>query len=287
MRERRWTRWRGSALLVERRDSANLALAADSGAIGYRICRAIAISQGPAAEAAAPVVKVNGDLPDLPARPRRNAVVGVALLRAVAAGKMDFAEGRYDKVSLGVDLLRPPALFPNMTGRNVRLVWTLDGPRGSANYAYRLTSPQVAFDRTGFIDVRAEGRGKQTPWPMRVPLLLKARAITGVGDVAGGILANLSIEGMLTVTPQLVRGEKLKLRSARLNGIISLLIDLRNGRFDIAIPGGMKRYLIPGLGIVDIQTQRQVVPGRAAKGRASSARPRRGSGGSTIHSLPG
>jgi translocation and assembly module TamB len=77
-----------------------------------------------------------------------------------------------------------------MTGENVRLLWTLDGPRESADFAYRVTSPRVAFDKTGFIDVRAEGRGKVSPWPMRVPLLLKARAITGVGDVAGGILAN-------------------------------------------------------------------------------------------------
>src|SRR6185503_1092778 len=142
-------------------------------------------------------------------------------LRAAASGKIDFAHGRYDQAALGVDLLRPPALFPNMTGRNVRIVWTLDGPMDSADYAYRLTSPQVAFDKTGFGDVRAEGRGRQSPWPMRVPLLLKAKAITGVGDVAGGILANLSIEGLLAVTPRLVRGDKLKLRSSKLNGIIS------------------------------------------------------------------
>jgi translocation and assembly module TamB len=107
-----------------------------------------------------------------------------------------------------------------MTGQNVRLLWTVDGPRDSANYAYRLSSPRVAFDKTGFVDVRAEGRGKLAPWPMRVPLLLKARAITGVGDVAGGILANLSIEGFLSVTPQLVRGDKLKLTSAKLNGTL-------------------------------------------------------------------
>jgi translocation and assembly module TamB len=136
----------------------------------------------------------------------------------VAGGKMDFAEGRYDKVSLGIDLLRPPALFPNMTGRNVRLVWTLDGPRDRADYAYRLTSPQLAFDNTGFVDVRAEGRGNFTPWPMRVPLLLKARAITGVGDVAGGILANLSIEGML-LSPAAGAGRKARCER-RLNGII-------------------------------------------------------------------
>jgi len=146
------------------------------------------------------------------------------------------------------------------------MVWTLDGPRGSADYAYRLTSPQVAFDKTGFVDVRAEGHGKQSPWPMRVPLLLRAKAITGVGDVAGGILANLSVEGFLAITPQLVRGDKLKLRSAKLNGIMSLLIDLKTGRFDIAISGGMKRFLIPGLGIVDVETQLQVVPGPGGKG---------------------
>jgi translocation and assembly module TamB len=43
--------------------------------------------------------------------------------------------------AVGVDLLRPPALFPNMTGRNVRMVWTLDGPFATADYSYRLTSP--------------------------------------------------------------------------------------------------------------------------------------------------
>ena len=52
-----------------------------------------------------------------------------------------------------------------------------------------------------------------SPWPMRVPLRLQARAITGVGDVAGAILANPRLEGMLTITPKLVRGEGLKLTS--------------------------------------------------------------------------
>src|SRR4029453_3815213 len=213
-----------------------------------------------------PIVRVNGDATFVDHVLDGNLTLASPSLRAAASGRGDFAQGRDDEVALGVDLLKPSALFPNMTGRNVRMVWTLDGPRGSADYAYRLTSPQVAFDKTGFVDVRAEGRGKQSPWPMRVPLLLKARAITGVGDVAGGILANLSVEGFLAITPQLVRGDKLKLRSAKLNGILSLLIDLKTGPFDIAISGGLKRYLIPGLGIVDVETQLQVVPGPNNKG---------------------
>ena len=51
---------------------------------------------------------------------------------------------------------------------------------------------------------------------MRVPLRLQARAVTGVGDVAGAILANVRLEGMLAVTPQLVRGDNLALQSDKL-----------------------------------------------------------------------
>ena len=263
-----WSRWRGSAkLLVERRTAADLALAADSGR--YRLTGLIAPSpflKGKLLRLTTPQVRVTGEATFLKRILDGQLALASPSLRAVAKGKVSFADNRYDKVSLGLDLLRPPALFPNMTGRNVRMVWTLDGPMDRADYAYRLTSPQVAFDNTGFVDVQAMGRGKLSPWPMRVPLILKARAITGVGDVAGGILANISIEGMLSITPQLVRGEKLKLRSARLNGLLSLLIDLKTGRFDIAISGGLKRYLIPGLGIVDVETQLKVVPGPNGKG---------------------
>ena len=38
----------------------------------------------------------------------------------MARGALDLADSRYASVRLGVDLLRPPALFPNMTGRKVR-----------------------------------------------------------------------------------------------------------------------------------------------------------------------
>src|SRR4029079_8071850 len=44
-------------------------------------------------------------------------------LRAIARGAVALAANRYRGLRLGVDLLKPPALFPNMTGRNVRLVW--------------------------------------------------------------------------------------------------------------------------------------------------------------------
>ncbi|MES2903025.1 MAG: translocation/assembly module TamB domain-containing protein [Pseudomonadota bacterium] len=265
----RWSRWRGTAAMnLSGQRVANLALAADSGR--YSLSGKMAPSpflKGRLQRLASPLIDIagSGTLKDrlLDGQVR----VSTPSLRAVARGAIDLGANEFQQLRMGVDLLRPAALFPNMSGRNVRLVWTLDGAFDSADYAYRLTSPQVAFDKTGFTDVRAEGRGTLSPWPMRVPLRLQARAVTGVGDVAGAILANVRLEGMLAVTSQAIRGDNLKLTGNKLNGKVSLLINLANGQFNIVISGGLSRYLIPGIGIVDVKTDLRVVPGPNKKAR--------------------
>jgi translocation and assembly module TamB len=263
-----WTRWRGKAALdLSGRAAARLALGVDRGR--YRLqgqWRPAPFLKGKLQRLTSPIVDIRGDA-TLKDRILDGELAGASsALRAVAKGSLDLGRNRYRSVRLGLDLLKAPALFPNMTGRNVRMVWTLDGPFATADYSYRLTSPQVRFDDTGFVDVRAEGRGRLTPWPMRVPLRLQARAITGIGDVAGAMLANPRIEGWLTITPKLVRGDGLRLTSAKWTGKIALLIDLVTGRFDVLLSGAMQRYLIPGLGVVDVITELHVVPGPNNKG---------------------
>src|SRR4029078_398276 len=98
-------------------------------------------------------------------------------LRAVALGTLDLGTNRYRGLRLGVDLLKPPALFPNMTGKSVRMVWTLDGPFATADYSYRLTSDFVQFDNNGFTGLHAEGRGRLTPWPMGRPTPPRAHSV--------------------------------------------------------------------------------------------------------------
>src|SRR5947209_5564315 len=263
-----WTRWRGSAALdLSGRPAARLALGVDSGR--YRLqgqWAAAPFLTGKLERLTEKVVTIRGDatLKDRQLDGQLTAASGE--LRAVARGTLDLANNRYRAMRLGVDLLKPAALFPNMTGKSVRMVWTLDGPFATADYSYRLTSDYVQFDNNGFTGLHAEGRGRFSPWPMRVPIRLAARAITGVGDVAGAMLANPQIEGWLTVTPRLVRGDSLKLTSAKWTGKISLLIDLVTGRFDVLLSGAMQRYLIPGLGLVDVVTDLHVVPGPAGHG---------------------
>jgi len=263
-----WTRWRGSAALdLSARPVVRLALGVDSGR--YRLQGQWAPApflKGKLQRLTTPSVNIRGDA-TLKDRILDGQLIATSPeLRAVARGAVDLVNNRFRDVRLGIDLLKTRALFPNMTGSKVRMVWTLDGPFGSADYSYRLTSPHVQFDDTGFDQLRAEGRGRLTPWPMRVPIRLSARAITGVGDVAGAMLANPRIEGWLTITARQVRGEGLRLSSAKWNGKISLLIDLVTGRFEVLLSGAMQRYLIPGLGIVDVITDLKVVPGPNNKG---------------------
>ncbi|QNM83475.1 translocation/assembly module TamB domain-containing protein [Sphingomonas sabuli] len=263
-----WRTWRGSAAVdLSGQPAGRLQLTADEGRFGLRgVLSAAQFLKGRTARLAAPVIRVSGDATLKDRLLDGKLTLGTNALRAVASGALDLGSDSFRSVRIGVDLLRPPALFPNMTGRNVRLLVTLNGPFDSAIYTYRLTAPSLTFDRTGFVDVRAEGRGKLSPWPMKVPLHLQARAITGIGQQASDILANASLDGVLTVTPKFVRGDNLQLRSAQLSGKVALLIDLVTGRFEIMLSGGLKRYFIEGFGLVDVLTDLRVVPGPNGQG---------------------
>ncbi|MEV9397188.1 hypothetical protein AB0160_29455, partial [Klebsiella pneumoniae] len=76
---------------------------------------------------------------------------GTLALRSVslsltADGTLDLAESAYRTVRLHAILLRPPALFPNMTGRAIELRTILDGRFATAAFDYRLTAVRFAFD---------------------------------------------------------------------------------------------------------------------------------------------
>src|SRR3546814_1956088 len=129
-----------------------------------------------------------------------------------------------------------------------------------------LTADRFAFDNTGFEGARAAGKGRLSKAPITVPVAFSAARVTGVGDVAGGILRNLSLSGALKVTSAFLTGNDLKLASDKLNGRIDLLLDLKTGRYQVNLNGGLRRYLIPGLGVVDVTSRLQAVPGPGGHG---------------------
>jgi len=253
----RWTAWRGSARATAgTAQIVDLALANRSGR--YTLSGVVApsaVAHGKLQRLTAPRVLVNGA-----ATLARRKLDGTLSLRspsltAEATGALDLAAGAYRDVRIKARLLRPPALFPNMTGRNVELRAILDGAYATASFDYRLAADRVAFDDTGFEQVRAAGRGHFSRAPVIVPITLTAARVTGVGDVAGGILRNLKVAGRLQVTARALVGKGLAVTSDKLNGKLDLVVDLRTGHYQVGLSGGMRWYLIPGLGVVDVMTK--------------------------------
>jgi translocation and assembly module TamB len=272
--EGRWSQWNGRALLdVSRNRIVDLALNVRDGT--YALSGSLApapILQGKLQRLSSPRILVTGAARLADRRLDSTLSLRSGALALDAGGVLDLAESAFDGVSINAHLLRPPALFPNMTGTGIKLRATLDGPFSTATYDYLLTAPRLAFDATGFDDVRAQGRGRISASPQSVPIRLTARRVTGVGDVAGGILANLRVEGVLKVTSKLLTGDGLALDSDKLKGRLNLRVDLVTGNYDVGLSGGLTRYLIPGLGLVDVTSDLKVVPGPGGRGTVVAGR---------------
>ncbi len=264
-----WTSWRGSgqARMAGIR-IADLALTAEKGMFGLNGSLALeSITRGKVQRLAGPVTRVRGEASLLNRQLDGAITLASSAMTVRAQGTVDLALNRFRGVLVDARLDQPAALFPNMTGQNVALKARLDGEFGRAAFDYLLTAPRVAFDQTGFEQVRASGQGRFSQSPVAVPMKLTAARVTGVGDVAGGILANMSVDGTLLVTSAAITGDDLALKSDKLSGKLALFVDLKTGVYDIGLAGELVRYLIPGLGIVDVKSALKVVP--AADGRGS------------------
>ncbi len=266
--EGRWTRWQGRAeARMGTAHIVDLALAARAGR--YSLSGSIAPSlllKGKLQQLTSPRVTVRGRSTFVDRRLDGQLTLRSPGIDLQMQGMVDLGANSFRRTTIRARLLKPAALFPNMTGRNIDLRIALDGPFDTARLDYTLRAERMAFGNTGFEQVQATGSGRLSPAPVTLPLRLTAARVTGVGNVAGGILRGLMIEGPLQVTPAVLTGTNLRLRSDKLTGRINLILDLKTGRFDVGLNGALGRYLIPGLGIVDVNSSLRVVPGPGGHG---------------------
>lgn len=274
--EGRWSDWRGMARAeLSGRRVVDLALKAASGR--YTLTGTVTPApflKGRLQRLSSPRIRVNGTATLEDRRLDADWTLRTPALLVAGSGIIDLARSAFDNVRVDARLLQPAAMVPNMRARNMRLQLLFDGRFSSGRFEYLLTAPQLFFDATGFEQVRAAGRGRLSELPIRIPLTLTARRVVGVGDVAGGILANLSVRGDLLLGEKALTGDALILRSDKLNSRISLFVDLATGRYSVGIDGRLQRYLIPGIGIVDVESELRVVPGQGGRGTRIEGRGR-------------
>ncbi len=258
-----WQNWKGTlAATASGKRVISLDLMARGGR--YDVEGQIApslITQGKLMRLTAPVVRVKGNAMLSNRRLDTHLALASDALAMSGNGIINLGNSSFEAMRIDIRLLRPDALLGNMAARNMMVRTMIDGTFATARFDYLLTADRAAFDATGFENVRASGQGRLGGSPVNVPMRLTAARVTGIGDIAGGILRNLSVEGVLNVTPKLITGENLRLASDKLTSRITVLADLTNGRYDIALAGQLGRYLIPGLGIVDVKSTLKIVPG--------------------------
>lgn len=263
-----WSRWTGAAVgMLGTARVVDLKLAATGGR--YRLSGALAPSvvlHGKLQRLTEPRMLVDGTATLADRQLRGALALRTPALAANVTGGLDLAERAYRDVRVRLRLLRPPALFPNMTADAMELRAILDGPTATARFDYRIDARRFAFDSTGFENAHAAGSGRLSPAPVRLPVRFAAARVTGIGDVAGGILRSLTVSGVLRVTALQVTGDDLQLRSDKLAGRLGLTVDLQNGHYQIGLNGVLGRYLIPGLGVVDVRSELHATPGAGGHG---------------------
>lgn len=263
-----WTDWRGVLLAQSGKNAlARLTLAARSGRYDLQgMTHPSLLLGGTAAALIAPGVAVKGNARLDNRRLDTHLALASPALAASANGIVDLTRSSFEGMRVDVHLLRSQAVLPTLSGRDIAARVVLDGPFSTAAFDYLVTAPRAAIDATGFEDVRISGRGRLSPQPFLVPLRLTASRVTGVGTVAGGILGNLSVEGVLRITSTLIASDNLRVRSDKLNGVLTLIFDIPTGVYSVGLSGQLSRYLIPGLGIVDVRSVLKVVPGPNGQG---------------------
>ncbi|WP_265562139.1 translocation/assembly module TamB domain-containing protein [Sphingomicrobium arenosum] len=182
-------------------------------------------------------------------------------LRMVAEGGVHLNDSRFVGLDVGVDVRRPDALFDGLGGERLRLVGSLDGAFSSFAYDYRLTSPELVVDAVTLYELSADGSGRWSRPPRRVPLTASASRVVGMGVEVEQILRNFQLETVLVVSDSNLRSENLRFRSDKTRGTGELVVDFDTGAIDFALNASLDQYLIPGLGLVDVETQLSLRPG--------------------------
>ncbi|MBA3577714.1 MAG: translocation/assembly module TamB domain-containing protein [Sphingomonas sp.] len=172
----------------------------------------------------------------------------------VASGGVDLGRNRFDALKVNFALLRPTAIAPNLAGRDIRALVTLDGAMKRPDVDYALTASRLAFGDTAVTGLRAIGSARFRGDHIAAPVNARARTITGLDTVAGGTITNISINGDLAIDWPRIMSDNLKIRSDRINATAIVVANVDRGLYTGAFDGRIDNYRIDSVGIFNIQT---------------------------------
>lgn len=182
-------------------------------------------------------------------------------LIATAQGLVDLGKSRFSVLKIDAALLKPGSIMEKVRGKDVRASVILDGPIANPFIDYDLSAAMLAFDKTGIEGLNASGRAVIDIDRIRIPVNATARRVTGLNVVAGGLLQNLRVKGDFAYASGKLISDNLKINSDKVDATAIVLADLSNAIYRGALKGRVNDYRVEGVGIVNLTTDVELVPG--------------------------
>lgn len=264
-----WTKWDGRLLAtLDHKSAAGFTLAMRSGHVGFEgtvmgtALASLGATQGLVARLADPSLAVKGD-----GTLENRLLSGTLSVRSrsiavKADGGVHLGGHGFDNLLIDVGVARPQALLKSFDARDLVARMRLNGPFATARFEYLLRATRLRFGRTVISGVHAAGEGhvNRKSGTMAIPVDLTARRIEGQGALADSILRDIRLTGTVRKQGALLVSTPLTLRSAKLDGALTARVDLKSGRYAVGFDGDLRRLLVPGLGVVDLNARIKATP---------------------------
>ena len=263
-----WRNWAGR--LDARLGGKPIAAIAITGTNGRFTARGTAtpgaIITGLPARLLAPQVAIDASAQVSNGKAALTAVLSSAALDLNVRGTVNYADESLDDLALTARLLQPAAIDPRASGRDVRVTARIAGSFVNPIVDYRLGAATFGWGTTIITDLQAAGIVRAGTVPLVIPITASARRIHGLGDTATQYLTNVRIDGALRWANGIITGDRVRFRSDRLSGTVSVIATPATGAFIITTSGAVQQVAIPGLGIANVQADLRVASSAAGPG---------------------
>jgi translocation and assembly module TamB len=168
---------------------------------------------------------------------------------AEVAGAVDRRKRLLEAVRANAALLDPSALSPKLTGRDVRLALTLDGPFERPLVNYDFTAEALGYDKITAQTVAAHGRSSRAPdGTVQIPVSLTAARLAGFSAKAPPVTA-ISLTGPVVIRRNGQVSADLQLRSAQASASLTLRGSQRSATYAGALQARLDASTVQQLGL--------------------------------------
>lgn len=268
-----WKNWQGR--LAGTLGGAQLADLAITGRNGFFQVRGAArpglYLQGPVERLTSPNLQIALDARLLEGRRMDTQLrLRSSALAVATTGLLDLGRSRFENFRAEGQLLTPGAIAENLNGNAVRAAVALNGAFATPTVDYKLTAAALGFGETVVERLYAEGKAVVNTDRILIPVNARAARINGLNAAVGGLVTNVAVNGDLAVNGDQILSDNLRIRSDRIDATAIVVADMGTGRYTGALKGRVNDYEVASIGIVDLQTDADLVMtpgGYGIKGR--------------------